>query len=189
MVLRALALLILFLPQPSAGEPRLSSERTDLQREMRPVPRYRLAEGVERKEARPGGETASPSAAPTQAPELTGFWSGRVHQPGYSTKSMIVYFQEDITALVYYPELKCGGELQHLRTQSGAVVFQETLTQGTGACETTGTVMFQPLRNNALSWKWYYPGGRLGSTARLRRIPGMGADQIRARIRRPVAGH
>ena len=26
-------------------------------------------------------------------------------------------------------------------------------------------------------------------TARLRRIPGMGADQIRARIRRPVAGH
>jgi hypothetical protein len=183
MVLRALALLILFLPQPSAGETRLAAERTDLQREIQ------LAEDAKRKQGQPAGAAASPGATRTQAPELTGFWSGRVHQPGYATYSMNVFFQDHITALVYYPELKCGGELQRLREQPGAVVFQETLTQGTGACETSGTVVFQPLRNNAMSWKWYYPGGRLGSTARLRRIPGMGADQIRARIRRPVAGH
>jgi hypothetical protein len=187
MVLRALALLILFLPQPSAGETRLAADGTDLQREIQLAQKHQLAEDAKRKDGQPAGH--APGAVRPQAPELTGFWSGRVHQPGYATYSMNVFFQDHITALVYYPELKCGGELQRLREQPGAVVFQETLTQGTGACETSGTVVFQPLRNNAMSWKWYYPGGRLGSTARLRRIPGMGAEQIRARIRRPVAGH
>ena len=121
-------------------------------------------------------DLASASYAGTWAGEGRQWDDGDRSREPSATWPLRVTLRTDGTpsGTIDYPTLGCGGTLEYAGANAGAtsqvgdMVFRETLTYGTDACATGGTVLLRPSGRD-LIYAWSIDGYAAEAAARLER--------------------
>jgi hypothetical protein len=106
-------------------------------------------------------------------PEWVGTWSGTVSQPGLATYSIELSLRREdgqvVDGTVRYPELRCSGVLSPQAAPAGELRYRERISPPTPSCVSGGAMSLRQRRDGLLEWQWFWPDGRLGATAQLKR--------------------
>lgn len=120
-----------------------------------------------------GAQTTTQTTAQTNE-VFSGIWSGRVDQPDIEAYDVAIEFFDDF-ATVLYAGLDCAGVLEVIEGGVGQRNFAEHIiigreTEG-GECVEDGTVSLDA-RSGFIIYRWFWPDGELGATAKLTRDAG-----------------
>jgi hypothetical protein len=116
------------------------------------------------------GGTVAPNFA-----NMKGGWGGIVHQGGLQypvAMELQVNGTNQVTGTVSYPSLSCTGRLDWQGPGSGGVALREVIASG--RCVQGGLIRINMNSPGTLDWRWYYPDGREGATAKLTRTTVIG---------------
>lgn len=125
------------------------------------------------------------SAAWSQGQEpWVGAWAGTVSQPGSPPYSIeLTLRREDgptLVGSVRYPELGCAGVLSPQTGPAGELRLRERISPPTPSCVSGGAMSLRQRRDGLLDWQWFWPDGRLGATAQLKRAPAAPPPEAKA---------
>jgi hypothetical protein len=99
------------------------------------------------------GEEAGVSVGEGVTRQISGRWTGDLHQEGLKPFKIGVDIGADSTAKVAYTGIQCGGDWALDRAEASQpprYVFTETIHDGAGgSCKGTGTVSLIPIQGNA----------------------------------------
>lgn len=111
-------------------------------------------------------------AEPTQGLHTRlGVWVGNGRQDNGTTWPIRMRIDRDwdsaspseVIGTIEYPSLQCGGSI--IKTEQGLL---ESLSYGKDRCVDRGTIFMElDVDSKRVTWKWYYPDGRLGAEASL----------------------
>jgi hypothetical protein len=127
-----------------------------------------------------GSDDAGEETTLNNTRQISGSWTGTLHQEGLAPFEIAVDIGGDATARVAYTGIDCGGEwtLDEVRPSSPpGYLFTEQITEGSGgACKGTGTVTLSPIQRHAPNGPAYtrmnysFTGGGVISRGLLHRI-------------------
>ena len=120
--------------------------------------------------------------------QISGDWTGTLHQKGLPPFGIGVDIGPDSTAQVAYSGIECGGEwtLDGVQTSTPPLyTFTEQINEGGGgSCKGTGAVSISPIQGHSPSEPAYvrlnyqFTGGGVTSRGRLHRTDLAGLDAV-----------
>jgi hypothetical protein len=132
-----------------------------------------------------GSNDAGEETALSNTRQISGSWTGNLHQKGLAPFAMAVNIGGDGTGDVAYRGIECGGDWTLDAVEPSApprYIFKEEITEGSGgSCKGTGTVTLSPIQRHAPNGPAYtrmnyiFTGGGVTSRGLLHRIH---ADEI-----------
>lgn len=112
------------------------------------------------------------AALAQQGTPFSGTWSGSVDQADVDAYDVEIEFYDDFVT-VLYADLDCAGVLENTGAADGRRAFAEHIVIGGenegGVCVDDGTVQLD-IRGGFLTYRWFWPDGELGATAKLTRV-------------------
>lgn len=120
-----------------------------------------------------GGSGSGDSTSAQELPEfqITGSWSGELHQQDlqpFEVTATIGDLDDPAANTVHYSGIDCGGNWTYLGRSVTAYRFREVIDRGAGgSCKGTGLVTLTPVSQDVLAYE--FRGGGIESRGRLAR--------------------